>query len=175
MNMKNLPLMVGIALPLLLIGGISLVIFGPSLSVKPVHDFIYTSDDDYYSYARDYQNSYRVVGGRITLEAVQPQLGYTPAKTAPPLYLYDVQTDTAHQITFEDALRYTLDPGPSSPDGYSITYQYGHDGIFELFGSSNEDNGYVISKGNGAKRLPGITGNGRYSYDGRFKLIGWIQ
>lgn len=175
MNTKNLPLMVGIALPLLLIGVITLVIFGPSLSIKPAHDFIYTSDDDYYSYTRDYLHTYKVMDGRITLEAVPPKPGYAPTKTAPPLYLYDVQTDTVHQITFEDARGYVLDPGPSSPDGYSVSYQYGHDGIFELFGSSNEDNGYVISKGDGVKRLSGITGNGRYSYDDGFKLLGWIQ
>jgi hypothetical protein len=56
-----------------------------------------------------------------------------------------------------------------------VTYEYGHDGIFELFGSRNDNDGYFISKGNGKKKINGLSSD-QYSRYGRwFNLIGWIK
>lgn len=174
MKTKHLPLIIGISLPLVFILIISLVIFTPSLFVKPQHNFIYTSENSYYEYNQHFKNTYVVKNNKIAMESVPPRLNYTQTKEAPTLYLYDVISDSSHQITFEEAKKYTVDPGPSAPDGYTVAYQYGHDGIFELFGSSSDNNGYFISKGDGKKKLNGLTGD-RYRSSGDFKLIGWIK
>ncbi len=178
MKSKHLPLIIGVALPVLFIIIISLVIFTPSLSVKPQHNFIYTTENPaYYSYNETYKNTYRVEGEKIVqvpivYPAENPRL--QDVKDAATLYLYDVKANTSHQITLEEAAKYVVDPGPSSPDGYSVEYTYGHDGIFEIFGSNNSNDGYFISNGKGKKRLGGIT-NYRYYGSGNFRLIAWIK
>lgn len=181
MNTKNLPIIIGIALPLVFIAVISIVLFVPSLFVKPGYDFLYTTDerDYYYDYDGAYQNTFRVVDGRITLEPVAVRSDVVPVKplvykaAMPTLYRYDVETDTSREVSFVEAQKLSLDPGPSSPDGYTVEYDYGHDGIFEIFGSNGNGNAYVISKGNGGKRLTGLAGD-RYYY-GNFRLLGWVK
>ncbi|MEK7095495.1 MAG: hypothetical protein AAB917_02440 [Patescibacteria group bacterium] len=177
---KNLPLVIGIVLPIIFIIIISLVIFLPKASLKPLHNFIYSAETPYYSYNNGpYKNTYKIESGRLITQAlpINPEYNKNIVFKAdnPPLYLYDVKNESAHEITLEEAQRYILDPGPSSPDGYSVGYSYGHDGIFEIFGSDGNDNGYYVSKGNAKRKLPGLTNGTRYSYDGNFKLIGWVK
>lgn len=182
MKTKNLPLIVGIALPIILIAIISLVIFLPSLSVKPAHDFIYTSGDaNYDGYSRYYRNSVQVgKDGRIVLKEnpipnnPQNYLNEYIKADTPTLYRYDVRTASSHQISLTEAQALVLDPGPSSPDGYTIQYDYGHDGLFELFGSGNRDSGLYIGKGSAKKGLTGMAEQGRY-YSNNFNLVGWIK
>ncbi|PIR82984.1 hypothetical protein COU19_02880 [Candidatus Kaiserbacteria bacterium CG10_big_fil_rev_8_21_14_0_10_56_12] len=175
MKNKNWPLIIGVSLPLIFIVALSVIVFLPRLFVTPAHNFIYSADTNYYT--NDYyRNTYKVVQGRVTLDPIPAR--YTAEnerRDAPALYLYDVKSDTSHQITLAEADAYTVDPGPSSPDGYVVSYEYGHNGIFELFGSDNSNQGYFISKGSSARKLTGITSGDRYTNGGGFKLIGWIQ
>jgi hypothetical protein len=174
MKIKNLPLIIGIALPVVFILIISVVIFTPSFFIKPSHNFLYTVSDNYYGYDQAYRNTYNVEQNRIVLEAVPAKENWTYKGDVPTLYLYEVRTNASHQITLDEAKGYVLDPGPSSPDGYTVAYQYSHNGVFELFGSNNDNSGYFISKGSGKKRLNGLTGD-RYWNQGNFRLIGWIK
>jgi hypothetical protein len=177
MKIRNLPLIVGILIPILFITIISVVIFAPSLSIKPQHNFVYISDYEYYSYPEGYLNSYKVENNRIILD---PNPSYperdklVQKKVAPPLYLYDVKTDSSHLIDTQDIQNYLVDPGPSSPDGYNVAFEYMSDGIFGLFGSSGESSGFFISKDGGKKKLNGISGY-RCCSTGNFKLIGWVK
>lgn len=175
MNRRNLPLIIGIALPLVFIAIISVVLFGPSLFINPQHDFLYTGETNYYG-SQQYRNTYAVENGRISLfpQELGPNVKPEIQKDMPTLYLYDIESNSSHVIDYEDAKRLHLDPGPSSPDGYSIQYEYGHSGIFELFGSNSDNDGYFISRGSGKKKLNGLPG-GRYSYGKDFKLIGWVK
>lgn len=174
MKTRHLPLIIGISLPIIFIVVIAVVIFTPSFFVKPQYDFIYVDGDNYYRNGQGYQNTYKVENERIVLEPIAPRENISQNKVAPTLYLYDVKTNSSHQITLEEAQTYAVDPGPSSPDGYTVAYQYGHNGIFELFGSSSDNNGYFISKNNGKKKLSGLT-VGTYYSSGGFNLIGWIK
>ena len=94
---------------------------------------------------------------------------------APPLYLYDVKSNTSHIITFDDTKNYTVDPSPSSPDGYNIKYEYNNNGFFELFGSNNNNSGYFIEKNGGKKNLNGLDGSSPYVDQGNFQFIGWVK
>ena len=173
---KNIPLLVGIALPIIFILIISTVVFTPSLFIKPQYNFLYSSDNSYDYYNR-YSNTYEVKDGHIALTPVPPINGYAYKTCNPPLYLYDVKSNTSSKVEFNEVSNLGIDAGPSSPDGYSVTYKYSNDGIFGIFGGSNSSqNGYVISKGNGAKRLEGLTSSG-YSYynSGNFQLLGWVK
>jgi hypothetical protein len=178
---KNLPLIVGISLPVVFIIVISIVIFVPSMFVNPQHNFLYTFNNDAYPYNQGYRNAYVVLNAHLASTPVpaNPSASVTLQNTFvgdyPPLYLYDVKTGTSHLVTLEEARLYTLDPGPSSPDGYTVNYEYTNSGIFELFGSSGNDSGYFIEKGNSRKKLSGLNATDRYAYSDNLKLLGWVK
>ncbi len=174
---KHIPLIIGISLPIIFIIIISVTIFTPSLFIKPEHNFLYTVDDTYYSYNQSYKNTFTVTADHISLKPLPtpPNATGTLMIDQPTLYLYDVKTDTSHQITFDEAKNYTVDAGPSSPDGYLVKYESNNDGIFELFGSNRNSNGYFIEKGSGKKPLTGVSNGARYYYEGNLHLIAWIQ
>ncbi len=175
MKNKHLPLIIAILLPLIFIGAVALAVLLPSFSVKPTHNFVYVfQNTDYYAYNNEYKSTYEVKEGKIVKVALTPRDNVVPLRDIPKLYFYDVNLDSSHEISFENAQKFSYDAGPSSPDGYVVTYDYSHDGIFEIFGS-NGRNGYVVSKGNAKKNLPGIVGENGYSYYGNFRLVGWVK
>jgi len=173
MKIKHLPLIVAISLPIIFIIIISIVIFTPSLFINPQYNFIYSTDN--YGYNQGYKNTYVVENNHISLQAVPVEQNQTYAGDAPTLYMYDVRTNSSHQITFSEAQNYILDPGPSSPDGYTLQYESSNDGIFDLFGANQNRSGYFVEKNNGKKELTGLTNSNQYFYQGNFKLIGWIE
>ncbi len=173
---NNIPLLVGIALPIIIIVAVAAFIFLPSISIKPAHDFLYTNERDQYNYNVIFKNDYDVVDKKLvlkprTLPTIEPTYPRV-IEDAPRLYRYEVKTNTAHEIPFKDAALLSLVPGPSSPDGYTVEYRYGHDGIFELFGSNNSNRGYFMTKGGAGKRLKL---NDTNYYSDEIKLVGWIQ
>ena len=155
---KNLPLIVGISLPIFFIIAMFLAVVAPSFFIKPQHNFIYSLySSDYYGSSK-YENGFGVEDGRIVLipfvAKVQENLNKIEM---PPLYLYNVKENTTHLISFDEASDLILDPGPSSQDGYIAEYQYGgHDGVFEIFGSDGDRSGVYVSKGNSKKKLVGM-------------------
>jgi hypothetical protein len=175
MNKKNLPLLIGLALPIVFIVVISLVIYIPSFLVRPAHNFLYTTEDASNSYGTYYEHEYKVSDRHLVTEAVSHQSDMDtkmPHKDVPTLYLYDVHTNTSHEISPDVASTYTLDPGPASSDGYTVTYQYTSGGFF-LFESRGQS-GYVISNGKGSKKLTGFSGQ-RYYGSQDMNFIGWVE
>jgi hypothetical protein len=171
-GMKNLPLIIGIALPIVFIAVIAAVLYVPSLFVNPKHDFLYTLPDSNYYYYGSYENEYVVKNGALTVSPLPLRGDEKILATLPDLYLYDVETDTSKQIDREEAQMLKLSPGPSSPDGYLVEYRYSNSGIFELFGGGGNDNGYVIQKEGAAKHLSGL-GNAN-GWSGNFSFVAWI-
>ena len=174
---NNIPLLIGVALPIIIIFTISIIIFTPSLFIKPQYNFLYSNTDTYYyDYNNRYSNTYVVEGNHLSLSSLPTTTRVTYKGDNPPLYLYDVKNNSTHQLDWSEAKNFNIDPGPSSPDGYIVKYLYSNDGIFELFGSNGNQNGYVIYKDNGSKKLNGLNSSG-YSYynSGNFKFIGWVK
>lgn len=179
---KHLPLVVAIALPIIFIGVLALAITLPSRSINLQHDFVYVNADmEKYPYGSvAYRNEYAIENGKIVKKPIVTELEASEAKLrgityddAPQLYHYSVREQASREIAFEEAQKLALVPGPSSPDGYTVEYEYNNDGIFEIFGSGNDDSGYVISKGNARKSLSGIATNNMYYNGYMFQIIGW--
>jgi len=176
MKANSVLLIVGISLPIFFIVALSAFVFVPPLFMNPQYNFIYTANDDNYGYARKYSNSFYVENNKIVSKTVQigkyeknrPRVEY------PTLYVYDTKNDTSKEISLKDAQKLSFDSGPSSPDGYNITYHTSSNGIFELFGSSRDNNGYYIAKGNVKKKLTAVN-DGYYNYRQNLKVIGWIK
>ncbi len=184
MNTKHMPLIVAIALPITFVIILALVILLPNTQIKPSHDFIYTTATNdqygYYDGRSQYKNTYDLKEDKITLKPlIIPTVSKDPYMTAiayenaPPIYYYDIENQTSKEISLEEAQKLSLIKGPSSPDGYSISYSTSHEGIFELFGSNNSTS-FVITKGRGSKVLNGVVGYENY-YRMDLNIIGWIK
>jgi hypothetical protein len=181
---QHLPLIVGISLPFVLIVIVLVAVFLPNMFVNPQYNFVYSNySHDRYYYENAFKNYYELENGKIVLKPVvnlaEIEKNY-PNRIlldAPELFLYDVKNDAARKISLEEANALNLVSGPTSPDGYTVSYRYGHNGIFEIFGSDNDNRGFFISKGNASKKLPALTNfDGRYYYsDANFGVLGWVQ
>ena len=144
----------------------------------PKFSFLYTSDQANYPYFQNYKNSFIVINGQLTLNALPDQKNGVKVQyngDMPTLYVYDVTSDSSHQVTFDEAKKLNLDPGPSSPDGYTVKFEYNSDGIFGVFGSNGNGAGYFFEKGGDKKRINGLGDTGNTYYSGTMNLIGWIQ
>ena len=172
---KHIPLIVGISLPVLFIIIMSIVIFAPSLFVKPQYNFIYSNfNESFYPY-NFYKNTFEVKGNHIVLKAIPENPNRTSVGDIPTLYLYDVKASSSHQITLDEAKGYSVDAGPSSPDGYTVQYEYNYNRGFFPFGGGGSDSGYFVEKDGVKKKLSGLSGNNGYPYEGGLKVVGWIK
>lgn len=173
---KNLPLVVGIALPFVVVLVLLVAVYVPSLLADPQYDFIFTNEG--YDYNRVYKSTYAVVDGKIAQKPVTIRLGEldrTIVEDQPTLYRYSRETGTVHEISFSEAEMLALDPGPSSPDGYIVEYGYDRGGGFFPFYDSGSSSGYYIAKGSARKKVPAIPSqNGPYG-SGQLKFIGWVK
>ncbi len=175
---KNLPLILGIAIPVVMVLAVALSIWIPSLSAHPETDFLYSQT----SYASGpYYSSvdYYVAGGKIEKTAYATT-NLSPEKVGLPgpfpdqdvrLYVHVTSDNSNREITFADAQKLTLDDSSLSPDGYQIVFGNGGGGFFPFFFSGSDyDSKYI--QGHGAKKRLNLAGGS----DGRsFKLIGWIM
>lgn len=171
---KNLPLIIGIVLPIIFIVLISVVVLLPNKFIDPQYNFIYQDVDRYSNF---YQNNYSVSNGKIVSVAnprLTPEIIKDPyLPTHPPLYFYDVEKEISTEITFEEALKYDLSGGSISPDGYTIETSYNNNGIFDIFGSNNSGVMFVMVDKNGAKKK--INGIKNQNYYQEINIIGWIK
>lgn len=175
MKREDFALIIGLALPVIFMIILAIAIYLPNLSVKPQHNFIYTLPQ--YSYHKEYQMEYFITDNHIAQKqaiVLSQNNNAVILPGGPDLYFYDVHKDTSHQLTYKEAEQYTLVPGPSSPDGYTVTYNYSHGGIFELFGSGSDKSGMYISSGKGSKKLTGIQNTRYYNYS-NINIIGWVK
>jgi len=167
---KNLPLYIGVALPLVFIIIIAAIVYLPSTFVNPKHNFIYVVED-----YETYKNNFTIKDDKIVLvPAVKlyPEVDYKYYKDHPNIYLYDFSKNASYEISFEDLKNYSVVKGPSSPDGYSIVRHEGPAGIFEIFGSYDGNDGKFIVSPNGAKKkMVGVEGE---TYQ-NINVVGWIK
>lgn len=176
--LRNLPFVLAAVLPVAFVLVVMLMALMPSLTIQPEHDFLYRQEENSaYLYRYGYMNEYRIEDGRVVLV---PSEAYTPGtdqafSEAPRLYYYDVETDSATEISYEDARELAVAPGPTSPDGYLVEHRYSSSGAFGIFGGgSGNNNGYYITKGGAGKRLPALLAGSRGYYD-NVAIIGWVK
>lgn len=180
MNKEKLPIIVGLALPIFFIVFVAVWISFRTSSVQPEHSFIYAISDETSpaKYGVLFENNYAVENGKIILKPVtfskDEILNYDMCE-AMDLYFYDVKNNVNRKIPLDEAQKYVIDNSNSSVDGYSVAYEYGNSGIFEIFGNNNENSGYFITKidGGAKKKLNISLGNNYWNND--FRFIGWIK
>jgi hypothetical protein len=176
---KNVPLIVGLAIPLLMIIFVAASIYLPALFVKPQFDFIYST----YNYPTYYEqqdqqfveHTYYVSRGKLA-EKTRPaddRYRWPQRSKKTTFYIYDVETDTNQELTFEQAQVLTLDTGKESPDGFEVTYGRSNGGVFPFAFLPVGDNDKYYLKANNYRKEISVKMESGSSYR-NFKFIGWI-
>ena len=176
---RNISLIIGLAIPLLMIVLVAASIYLPSLfAPSPKFNFLYVTGDDYYQ-----AQQYVVEKGKLIKREVKypepyatPYTPYTPGVAR--LFVHDVVRNESREISFEDAQQLSLNANIKSPDGFEVVYGSGSGGIFPLFFFSDIDYNAVYIKGHNASRKlnlqVGTAGNYHYYYN-RFRFLGWMR
>ena len=179
MKKENIPLVVGLAIPVLMVIALAAIIFLPRAYVQPQYDFVY-STGDYPVYINDSDNTrteYRVVNNTIEKDVTPDQSEQRfPRYDAPPkFYRYSVAEQRSQELNSEELLSLTVDPAKESPDGFRLTYAREHDNFLEAFFGGRDRSQQVLAKGSVSIEVQLTTGAKSSNYYWRDSgFIGWI-
>ncbi len=193
MNMQavksNIPLVIGLLLPVLMILFVAGSIYLPSLGEKaqPQYDFLYGVDT---SYGAPGTYQYFVRGGKLMREENPEYMLNEPGSTRPipakplkapvdnaRLYVHNVQTNESREITFEEAELLSLDYSMKSPDGFEMRQNHGGGSMFtEMFGGyRGNDYGKRYLIGNGSSVELNLKGSTEPYFYTPFQFFGWVM
>jgi hypothetical protein len=164
---RNGAVWLAVAIPVVVVAAVALSIYLPRLFVHPTTDFVSVVDDTHY--AGDSGADYRLVDGRI-VEAPTATFG---SATRGRLYRYDVKTGRAQPLTLAQAQALTLDPTPTSPDGFRVVYADGSGGGLFPFGGDG-GSAAVYLDGRGVRLKLDLPVGRSYESNG-FHFVGWIR
>lgn len=187
---QNLPAIIAISLPVLLVLVIALLTMLPNLGPKPKYDFLFVKQPTRSHYEASacvvYSHYYDTEGGKLVKkpytvtvfdkkEVAEPCYGYNQIKQeeVPELYIYRTLHGTVYPISFEQASALQTQGETVSPDGYMVTKRMVNRGILELFGGNND--GIFISKKN--QHIKITIGDPEVSsyYGDEFNFITWTN
>jgi hypothetical protein len=195
---ENFVLIVGLALPVLLIVGFMLASSLPQvLSDPPKYDLVFSATD-YPSNANNIPVSVRLIvkDGVLTAQYVRTAVapGNYSYNSWKKLYIYEAKPQKVRQLTFgfptdmdgitgtrdeivEATKDLRLDTTLQSPDGYEISYDgYSRSGLLnEMFwGGGGYGREPRLRKGSSSVRLTTGDGNTYFSY-GDVQFVGWVK
>jgi hypothetical protein len=90
-------------------------------------------------------------------------------------YLYDVATDSEHELTLEELSKIRLRDTVLSPDRFSFAQSYRNRGLMqEVFVGGSSGNNYILEKDGQSYNLNLSNKGDRYSY-GTTVFTGWVE
>lgn len=174
MNRKNLPLIITISLPFIMIAVVALVVYLPGATIEPQHNFLYVSGEGYYGPEYTIEQG-KVVKHTIAIPSSTEIYPKFPAEAQQEevLFLHDVKTNTSSRIEFVDAAKLAVNNEVVSPDGFEVRQDYGNGGVMPFFfgGSRDYDAKYLVGHRSAEKlNMTGIATNGYTPY----RFLGWV-
>src|ERR1700683_1723145 len=166
-------LIIGLAIPFVMILIVAATSFIPELLVKPHTDFLYESSGDLFF--SDSSSPYSIASGHLSLV---PEAGSAPYNNVSAgqvqLYVWHAATNASSPITAGAASMLKLINNSTSPDGFSLN-EGGQDdpGLFFFDDSSADDNSVFIT-GHGLNKKLNLQLNGQVA-SSDFHFLGWIQ
>lgn len=171
---KNITLVIGISIPILMILLVASSIYLPGFFIKPHFNFLYVSgDDSSYYYNNGYH--YSVQNNQLVRNEIkQPESpNYNSPGVEAIFYLYDVTKNEAKEISFADAQNLNLDSSVKSPDDFEIVHGSCGDGFFPFFWGGGINCNARYLKGHNLSKKLNLQLNG--AYHNNFRFIGWIK
>jgi hypothetical protein len=164
---KNIPLILGLSIPIIMILFVAGSIYLPGLFIQPKFNFLYATGENYY-----YNRHYSVQNGRLIKNEFDYPEHYTGSRTEPRLYIHDIVKNESQEISFSEAQKLTLNSNSQSPDGFEIDCGRRTQGIFFIFVDLSRDCSTRFIKGHNTSKKLNIQRSGS-SY-GYFQFLGWI-
>jgi len=163
---KNIPLIVALSIPVLMVAVITVSIYVPTLFIKPQFDFIYSTGENYC-----YINRYSVVNQKVAQNQGKKnnETDYCRNSPDPRLFYFDVESFTSNEIQLSEAQKYSLDNRLKSPDGFEVAHGNHSFDLFFFGGSSYNDK--YLKKGAFSRKI--ATMKPYYYYN--FKFLGWVK
>ncbi|MCI0542724.1 hypothetical protein L0Y69_03170 [bacterium] len=185
---SNIPLVIGLLLPVLMILFVAGSIYLPRLGeqAQPQYDFLYMADQTYdlLPYVYLVRNGKLVKEARPVYELPTKTAGITVLEDSQKtpfdvtkFYIYDVEKNESREVSFDDTSALSLDAHMESPDDFKVTQNYGNGGgIFsEIFGGGHEyGRWYLVGNGSTLKLELENGASGRYYYD-NIQFLGWVM
>ena len=187
---KNLPIIVAILLPIIVVVGVLLTLYLPSRSINPEYNILYVVNNDRSNGYYSNEFRYLISGGKLVKEDI-PQVNNNnvnknidittrikPDVEQPRLYVFDVKTEETKEVSYNEALMLDIiKVGNISPEGYSVSYtrDYNNSVIFELFGGYSGDYGWRFTDGKVSifKESTLSRSDSRYYYNA--EVLGWVK
>lgn len=168
---KNLPLTIGLSIPVLMIVFIAASIYLPRFSAtQPQFSFLYTGGSNYNTV-----KFYTVKDNKLFLDEnpnCPPPGNGANFKTEPRLFRYDAVKDQSQEISFESAQTMKLDSNIKSPDGFELSYN--HSDYFPFFFLGRDYQSKFLKKGNFVKKINTQTDpSSQYNYFD-FRFLAWV-
>lgn len=165
---QNLPLIIGFALPILMIVFIAASVYIPGLFSQPKYNFLYAENTSFYD-----DRLFTVNDSHLTYTPLPTSTNqqYAPAPI-PQLYIHKITTNESKPVSLDEAKKLSLDPSSESPDGYMIqSGNYG--GSSFPFGSYDRDYNTSYIVGHNVSKKLNVKTIGAHYY-GQVNFIGWI-
>jgi hypothetical protein len=178
----NMPLVVGISLPVLLVLMFWIATVIPTLTVPdPQHDMLYTAD--YYDYNVVTSGAVHIEIRDGRLRAVYRETEDQNYRNAPRIYYFDVSAGSTQELSIEipadvedgqdleipEARGLKLSKKNIAPDGYSFDASYSSRSGFFFFDSGYRYRGLIRKDGRAIK----IPTHG-HQYQGNLRFLGWV-
>lgn len=171
-------------LPIILIVGLALTVYIPSLLLSTKYNFVYTSCSNRVNYepynCESYlQKRYSVIDDKITVNTVDMTMGLDNKKSdinqnyTSRIFLHDTEKNESREITFEEAQDLALSSLITSPDGVAVSSGYSGGSSF-IFGGSSSSYGYYLTKGKRRQKLNLINNTDEYYSQNNIHFIGWV-
>jgi hypothetical protein len=162
MQQKNIPLIVGVTIPVLMIFFVLGSIYVPGWFVQPQYDFLYMTVNP----AGGCWQNYPVANQRLVyLERSH----FSKGECIPTFYIHETETDMNTQLTFEEAKQLTLDGSNVSPDGFQLEYGRRDDALVIFGGGTDYKTVYLVGR-NVSKRIT-VNTVGDYK---NYQFLGWV-
>lgn len=182
---ENLVLVIGLALPVLLIVLFFVATVIPKMnSTPPQYEVLFSVQDYSNQIQKEYNVDFKVKDKQLMIKAKKvddKNYSYNHKK----LMAYDAKTEVMREITFDDSKfsdgaemvleetqNMTIDTAMVAPDGYMLENQhYSNNGLVGGLFGGGQNSGYRLKKGSVGYKINSVQNN--YNYY-QLSFIGWI-
>lgn len=181
---STISLIVGLAIPVVMVILIALAVLLPGKSLNPTTDFVYVIGS-YPTYTTREGNTitqHEIIVRDGTIEdaaqiyetdAIYPPYPYEK-ESIPRFFIHNTLENSNKEISIEEAKKLRILPEQTSPDGFTVSFGRQSYGVFPFFyneGNSDTQRAYLSDK-KASKEIQLISDTSANIYS--FQLVGWV-
>lgn len=170
MKKENITLIIGLAIPVVMVLFIAGAIYLPSLFVNvepPNFNFMYMTNNSYGEY------TYKVKNNKLTRKKIERKNNhYNSQNRQVRFFIHNIKTHKNKELSFEEASAISINSNIESPDGFKIENGRRSYGLFPFYSRGNYYTRY-LTKDNYSEKIKLHTNSNNYYYS--FRFLGWLE